>query len=232
MIIFARAPGTTGWVEINPEKESSHRGQFWEIRKFAVESDGIMPLARRLDRAEQALRAAGFQYHGPSEKWLVPKAPVGLGPLITDLEQSLARAQSVNGRWVRGTEYVEGLEKQIADLTALLPGNCYLDEPDGGSVTVLEQFRRMAADAVIGRDAKAYTGHVSEILAGVQKGMALDLAEFETQMRDQGFIFQGVLQARAPETTAWEDVDLAAYVHAEANGFEVRRLRYETEAAS
>lgn len=79
MIIFARAPGTTGWVEIKPEEELSHRGQFWEIRKFAVESDGIMPLARRLGRAEQALRAAGFQYHGPSEKWLASKAsPDGL----------------------------------------------------------------------------------------------------------------------------------------------------------
>lgn len=73
MIIFARAPGTTGWVEIKPEEELSHRGQFWEIRKFAVESGDALPLARRLDRAEQALRAAGFQYHGPSEKWLAPK---------------------------------------------------------------------------------------------------------------------------------------------------------------
>lgn len=144
MIIFARAPGTTGWVEIKPEEELSHRGQFWEIRKFAAESDGIMPLARRLARAEQALRAAGFQYHEPSEKWL---APVGLGLLITDLEQRLAHAQSANGRWARGMGYVGGLEKQIADLTALLPGNCYLDEPDGGSVSVREQFKRMAADA-------------------------------------------------------------------------------------
>lgn len=79
MIIFARAPGTTGWVEINPEEELSHRGQFWEIRKFAVESDDALPLARRLDRAEQALRMAGFQYHGPSEKWLASKAPAPLG---------------------------------------------------------------------------------------------------------------------------------------------------------
>lgn len=105
MIIFARAPGTTGWVEINPEEESSHRGQFWEIRKFAVESDDALPLARRLDRAEQALRAAGFQYHGPSEKWLAPKTPGrGAGhvlatcaawlrePQVTALDPDLTRA--------------------------------------------------------------------------------------------------------------------------------------------
>lgn len=114
MIIFARAPGTTGWVEIKPEEELSHRGQFWEIRKFAVESDDALPLARRLDRAEQALRMAGFKYHGPSEKWL--------------------------------TRY-DGAFIPENELLAILPGNCYLDEPDGGSVTVLGQFRRMAADA-------------------------------------------------------------------------------------
>lgn len=115
MIIFARAPGATGWVEIKPEEELSHRGQFWEIRKFSVEQEDAMPLARRLERAEQALRAAGFAYHGPTEKWLAPK-------IMTAVE-------------------IEN------DLLALLPGNCYLDEPDGGSVTVAEQFRRMAADA-------------------------------------------------------------------------------------
>lgn len=77
MIIFARAPGTAGWVEIKPEEELSHRGQFWEIRKFAVESDDALPLARRLDRAEQALRMAGFKYHGPTEKWLAPARVAG-----------------------------------------------------------------------------------------------------------------------------------------------------------
>lgn len=34
-----------------------------------------------------------------------------------------------------------------ADFVALLPGVTYMDPPDGGSVTVLEQFRRMAQDA-------------------------------------------------------------------------------------
>lgn len=35
----------------------------------------------------------------------------------------------------------------IEDLLALLPGIYYMDPPDGGSVTVLEQLQRMAKDA-------------------------------------------------------------------------------------
>ena len=34
-----------------------------------------------------------------------------------------------------------------AALVALLPGTYYMDPPDGGSVTLLEQLRRMAKDA-------------------------------------------------------------------------------------
>ncbi len=90
MIIFARAPGTTGWVEIKPEEELSHRGQFWEIRKFAVESDDALPLARRLDRAEQALRAAGFYFHGKADRWIAPKKP-------TDISQRLREYAGNNG---------------------------------------------------------------------------------------------------------------------------------------
>ena len=47
--------------------------------------------------------------------------------------------------------YAEGRkderEATLAELAALLPGPYYMDPPDGGSVTVLEQFRRMALDA-------------------------------------------------------------------------------------
>lgn len=35
----------------------------------------------------------------------------------------------------------------VAQLCALLPGSYCMDPPDGGSVTVLEQLRRMAEDA-------------------------------------------------------------------------------------
>jgi hypothetical protein len=35
----------------------------------------------------------------------------------------------------------------VGELMQLLPGPCYMDPPDGGSVTVMEQLRRMADDA-------------------------------------------------------------------------------------
>ena len=39
------------------------------------------------------------------------------------------------------------LRETLSEFAALLPGPYYMDPPDGGSVTVLEQFRRMALDA-------------------------------------------------------------------------------------
>ena len=196
MIIFARAPGTTGWVEIKPEEELSHLGQFWEIRKFAVEQEDAMPLARRLDRAEQALRAAGFLYHGPSEKWVPSKTFVrpaqspdprekAVRPFsfnwdgatdaeaLSDAYRALQNTLLVvpDSRFKRGMDdwlsqrlgVTDGEALSVPDpaqpmalqavipeneLLALLPcGNDYSDEPDGGSVTVLEQVKRMGVFA-------------------------------------------------------------------------------------
>ena len=42
---------------------------------------------------------------------------------------------------------VEALRAAAQAVAALLPGPYYMDPPDGGSVTVIEQLRRMAADA-------------------------------------------------------------------------------------
>ena len=51
--------------------------------------------------------------------------------------------------------YARGREDErrsiLSELAAVLPGSYYMDPPDGGSVTVLEQVRRMAEDAKIGR---------------------------------------------------------------------------------
>jgi hypothetical protein len=38
-------------------------------------------------------------------------------------------------------------EITIEDLMRLLPGHYYMDPPDGGNVTILEQLQRMAQDA-------------------------------------------------------------------------------------
>lgn len=43
--------------------------------------------------------------------------------------------------------YAEGRKDEQAELASVLPGTYYMDPPDGGSVTVLEQLHRMAEDA-------------------------------------------------------------------------------------
>jgi hypothetical protein len=53
-----------------------------------------------------------------------------------------------------GSDFARTLERELAaakadaaELMALLPGSYYMDPPDGGDVSVVEQFRRMAEDA-------------------------------------------------------------------------------------
>lgn len=48
---------------------------------------------------------------------------------------------------MQAAAYADGRKDQIEEFAILLPGAYYMDPPDGGSVEVLEQFRRMARDA-------------------------------------------------------------------------------------
>ncbi|KVN25593.1 hypothetical protein WJ63_15800 [Burkholderia pyrrocinia] len=57
-------------------------------------------------------------------------------------------------------------EVTSADLSALLPGTYYMDPPDGGDVSLLEQLRRMAADAARYRSAAAFNDEAREFLYG------------------------------------------------------------------
>jgi hypothetical protein len=54
---------------------------------------------------------------------------------------------------------VEALRADAQAVAALLPGPYYMDPPDGGSVTVIEQLRRMAADAARYRWLRAQHWH-------------------------------------------------------------------------
>ena len=47
--------------------------------------------------------------------------------------------------------YAEGRRDEAQELASVLPGSYYMDPPDGGNVTLLEQLQRMAKDAEIGR---------------------------------------------------------------------------------
>lgn len=53
--------------------------------------------------------------------------------------------------------YAEGRRDEAQELASVLPGTYYMDPPDGGSVTVLEQLRRMAKDAELGRRTREHT---------------------------------------------------------------------------
>ena len=44
-------------------------------------------------------------------------------------------------------DYQEGFRHATEEFAVLLPGSYYMDPPDGGSPTILEQVRRMAEDA-------------------------------------------------------------------------------------
>lgn len=48
---------------------------------------------------------------------------------------------------IQTAAYAEGRKDEQAELASVLPSTYYMDPPDGGSVEVLEQFRRMARDA-------------------------------------------------------------------------------------
>ncbi|KWI90146.1 hypothetical protein WM08_14900 [Burkholderia ubonensis] len=64
-----------------------------------------------------------------------------------------------------------------SDLSALLPGTYYMDPPDGGDVSLLEQLRRMAADAARYRSVAAFNDEARELLYGnldtIQSAIAL-----------------------------------------------------------
>ena len=63
-------------------------------------------------------------------------------------DEAMKRSHEVTQEMARQFETeVEALRADAQAVAALLPGPYYMDPPDGGSVTVIEQLRRMAADA-------------------------------------------------------------------------------------
>lgn len=66
-----------------------------------------------------------------------------------------------------------------ADLAALLPGTYYMDPPDGGDISLLEQLRRMAKDAARHRSAAAINDEAREFLYGNLESIqsAIELAD-------------------------------------------------------
>jgi len=73
--------------------------------------------------------------------------PLRFGASEDDAKRLATELQTHNDEVVRLRAEVEALRADAQAVAALLPGPYYMDPPDGGSVTVIEQLRRMAADA-------------------------------------------------------------------------------------
>ncbi|EMM9101939.1 TPA: hypothetical protein PXD14_006370 [Pseudomonas aeruginosa] len=71
--------------------------------------------------------------------------------LILSMLNEIAENDSVvavwRGRTQRTEEERDRLKAELEQSASVLPGNYYMDPPDGGNVSIPEQIRRMAKDA-------------------------------------------------------------------------------------
>ena len=104
-------------------------------------------------------------------------------------EQALFQAQEA------AKDLAQREQTLLAALTALLPGTHYMDPPDGGSVTLLEQLQRMA------RDAERYRGRHKDTMAAYHVGQRASYTAGRSAEREQ-MIADGWRQTRyvAPVT--------------------------------
>lgn len=78
--------------------------------------------------------------------WTYQPPPFGHG-WIDVKQEPLVRLSDVEAIVRNGEKCVEEFHVYESALGALLPGPYYMDPPDGGDVTLIEQLQRMAQDA-------------------------------------------------------------------------------------
>jgi len=71
----------------------------------------------------------------------------GDGGQLTNKVGAPRGTYAAEAKWYDKCAEVDRLQALERALFALLPGTRYMDEPDGGAPTLLEQLQRMAADA-------------------------------------------------------------------------------------
>ena len=83
------------------------------------------------------------------ERWFAEQEKGGYAVISRDEWHAKLDAAAMDG-------YAEGRndarEEVLREFAEILPGPYYMDPPDGGGVEVIEQFRRMAADAAKWRE--------------------------------------------------------------------------------
>jgi hypothetical protein len=89
--------------------------------------------------------------------------------------------------------YAEGRRDEQQELASVLPGTTYMDPPDGGSPTILEQLQRQARDAkrylwlrdaALAHDATRNAVNVYEFVGPIAYGPNIDAA-IDTAIQQQ-----------------------------------------------
>ncbi len=74
--------------------------------------------------------------------------PQAILKLIAEVDLLSARLKAENCAHKDTQKHCELLEQYLKECASALPGTYYMDPPDGGDVSIPEQIRRMAKDAV------------------------------------------------------------------------------------
>lgn len=96
-------------------------------------------------------------------------------------------------------------------ISALLPGVYYMDPPDGGNVTLLEQLQRMA------KDAERYRWLRSRVGLELREGRGTWRDRYGTWFVATHYLSEGGTQ-HAPAPSLDETIDAAMAVAAEREG--------------
>ena len=108
----------------------------------------VNPTAGMIDAAYETVLTQGELLSREAYHAMLAAAPVPTAADCTSVcDAYAAENQQFSDELTRLRAEVEALRAAAQAVAALLPGPYYMDPPDGGSVTVIEQLRRMAADA-------------------------------------------------------------------------------------
>lgn len=110
----------------------------WHDDEFRITGSDLMHMLRAVSR----LRGDAGQVAELREDLAKANA-------IIEAHKIRPRGKSVVAAILDLEAQINYLESQLAEIAAALPGNYYMDPPDGGNVSIAEQVRRMAADVAI-----------------------------------------------------------------------------------
>lgn len=143
-------------------------GGEWDGEHIKAEHDELIALADRLALAQGGEAVAYTDGHGmlwlPGERVTMSAKPI---PLYAHPATSADRVAELEAQI-----YAEA-NSEIDSIANALPGPYYMDPPDGGSVSIAEQVRRMAADVEAARKQLAESREREGMMRGVLEAFKL-----------------------------------------------------------